>query len=99
MNMKLHAFVNEILDIGKENKVDYDVATNMFLNNIKDVNDPSDQYKYHGADRMNYLSLKPLLEQFEDEKNDFYAAFAKNREKVMEARNNGDYEGAIKAFE
>ena len=53
-----HEYLPEILAITKENNASWDVGLNMFLNNVKDANDPNDQYFYHGADHLDYVAIQ-----------------------------------------
>ena len=39
--MKLHTYINEILDIAKAEHMSMDVAVNMFLANVKNAGDSS----------------------------------------------------------
>ena len=58
MNTILHKHTPEILSIAHENHVGYDIACQMFVNNIDDAGDPNDQYTYPGADEVDYAVLK-----------------------------------------
>lgn len=58
MNTILHKHTPEILSIAHENHVGYDIACQMFINNIDDVNKPDDQYTYPGADELDYKALQ-----------------------------------------
>lgn len=58
MNTILHKHTPEILSIAHENHVGYDIACQMFVNNIDDAGDPNDQYTYSGADEVDYAVLK-----------------------------------------
>ena len=49
MNKFLNPYVNEIFAIATANDVDWDVGSNMFLTNIKNVDVPGAPY-YEGAD-------------------------------------------------
>ena len=49
--MKLHTYINEILDIAKAEHMSMDVAVNMFLANVKNAGDSSLPH-YKGADHV-----------------------------------------------
>lgn len=67
---KLIHYTPEILGIARENRVDWDVAASMFLNNIHDVNVPEDPYAYHGSGLTpeEYAELNKVL--IEEDRND-----------------------------
>ena len=69
--MKLRDYMPEIFAIAVANNVDFDVAMDMFLNNIQDAGKKDDQYFYEGAKYFNYLELQPRLEELKDTKQDF----------------------------
>ena len=55
----LNNYKTEITAISKANNADIGVATDMFLNNIKDAGKEDDQYHYGGADHVDYAALQP----------------------------------------
>lgn len=61
--MKLYNYSNEILDLAKKLGVSVSDAKDLFLNNIRDAGDPSDQYHYEGADGVDYAALKPHYDE------------------------------------
>ena len=70
--MKLADFTKEITAISKANgNVDMGVATEMFLNNIKDAGDSEDQHHYAGADELDYAALKPYHKELTEDKQAF----------------------------
>ena len=74
--MKLADFTNEIIAISKANgNADMGVATEMFLNNIKDAGATDDQYHYAGADQVDYAALKPHLKELTEDKLNFLEAY------------------------
>lgn len=72
--MKLIDFKDEIFAISKANgNVDIGIATDMFLNNIKDATNEEDQYHYAGADHVDYVKLMPHHKELSEDKANFYA--------------------------
>lgn len=63
--MKLHTYINEILDIAKAEHMSMDVAVNMFLANVKNAGDSSLPH-YKGADNVDYAALKPHVKELEE---------------------------------
>ena len=63
--MKLHTYINEILDIAKAEHMSMDVAVNMFLANVKNAGDSSLPH-YKGADHVDYAALKPHVKELEE---------------------------------
>ena len=60
----LNTYKTEISAISAANgNVDIGVATDMFLNNIKDAGKEDDQYHYGGADHIDYAALQPHYEE------------------------------------
>ena len=60
----LNTYKTEISAISKANgNVGIGVATDMFLNNIKDANVEDDQYYYGGAGHLDYEALQPHYEE------------------------------------
>lgn len=77
--MKLMDYKQEIIAIGKENDVAWDVARDMFLANIRNAGDASLPH-YAGADGVDYKALQavcPVLgtQEYADLCNAFNAAF------------------------
>lgn len=60
MNKFLHPYVNEILSIADENNTTWDVGSNMFLTNIKNVGKDEAPY-YAGADDIDFAKLADEL--------------------------------------
>ena len=73
----LNTYKTEITAIAKANKADIGVATDMFLNNIKDAGKEDDQYHYGGADHLDYAALQPHYEELVKGKAAFVDAWAK----------------------
>lgn len=101
MNTILHYYTPEILKIAKENDADYDVACQMFINNIDDVGMEGDLAFYHGADELDYSSLKNLIPAMKTkERADMITTwdkdFDKNTLEISEMNKKGDVEGIRK---
>lgn len=59
----------ELTAISKANgNVDIGVATEMFLDNVRDADKPDDQYHYAGAEHIDYLALRPHYEELASSK-------------------------------
>ena len=65
--MHLYEHINEICTISDNNNHVMRDAIDMFLNNVQDVHDSADQYKYMGSDGFDYAALHPYLDQLMDE--------------------------------
>jgi len=63
--MKLVTFTPEILRIGAVQGVAYDVAADLFLNNVKDYGKADDQYDYNDG-KFNYAPLVDHLAELQD---------------------------------
>ena len=64
--MKLIPYLHEIFDIANANDMPWDVGIDMFLANIRNAGDEDLPY-YEGAEHINYIALKPVLEAMTDE--------------------------------
>lgn len=64
--MKLIPYLHEIFDIANANDMPWDVGIDMFLANIRNAGDEDLPY-YEGAEHINYIVLKPVLEAMTDE--------------------------------
>ena len=74
--MELKNFKDQIIAISAANgNADMGVATDMFLNNIKDAGATEDQYHYAGADQVDYAALKPHLKELTEDKLNFLEAY------------------------
>ena len=82
--MKLHSYINEILDIAKAEHMSMDVAVNMFLANVKNAGDSSLPH-YKGADHVDYAALKPLEESWPA----FRETFEKYQKEIIALRKEG----------
>ena len=63
--MKLIPYLHEIFDIANANDMPWDVGIDMFLANIRNAGDEDLPY-YEGAEHINYIVLKPVLEAMTD---------------------------------
>lgn len=101
MNTILHKYTPEILSIANENHVGYDIACQMFVNNIDDVNKPDDQYTYPGADEVDYAALqKDMPAKKTQERADLVNAwdedYEANMEQIVQMNADGDADGIRK---
>ena len=64
--MKLIPYLHEIFDIANANDMPWDVGIDMFLANIRNAGEEDLPY-YEGAEHINYIALKPVLEAMTDE--------------------------------
>ena len=63
--MKLIPYLHEIFDIANANDMPWDVGIDMFLANIRNAGDEDLPY-YEGAEHINCIVLKPVLEAMTD---------------------------------
>ena len=101
MNTILHKHTPEILSIAHENHVGYDIACQMFINNIDDAGNPNDQYTYPGADEVDYAALqKDMPAKKTQERADMINAWEEDYEAHMELivqmNADGDQDGICK---
>lgn len=64
-----YEYVNEIWDIAHANNADWDVALDMFINNIDDIEEykkGKDAYWYKGADNVPYEELHIATQEMGD---------------------------------
>lgn len=64
--MKLIPYLHEIFDIANANNMPWDIGADMFIANIRNVGDEDLPY-YEGAEHIDYIALKPVLEAMTDE--------------------------------
>lgn len=69
--MVLKDYEKQIFAIRDFYKVGYDIAVEMFLNNIADDGREGDQYFYHGATGFDYSALKPHLDELRKNKQEY----------------------------
>lgn len=88
--MKLIPYLHEIFDIANANDMPWDVGIDMFLANIRNAGDEDLPY-YEGAEHINYIVLKPVLEAMTDEEvadayNEFSDHVRKNLAVIVKER-------------
>lgn len=98
MNTTLHYYTPEILNISKEYHVSYKIACDMFMNNIVDVDNPTDQYHYAGADHVDYAELaktfpKEGTEEYAELKRVWQDDYKANKNQIAQMNADGDDEG------
>ena len=98
MNTTLHYYTPEILDISKENHVGYKIACDMFMNNINDVDNFTDQYHYAGADQVDYVELAKTFpeegtEEYTELKRVWQSDYQANQAQIAQLNADGDDEG------
>lgn len=91
--MELKKYVNEIMDIARENNMPWDVGLDMFIANIQNDGEKGLPY-YAGAEEVNYGGLKPQwealsLEERTNKKNGFTAWVRENLPAIIQARKHG----------
>lgn len=101
MKAILHKHTPEILSIAHENHVGYDIACQMFINNIDDVNKPDDQYTYPGADEVDYAALQKDVPAMGTQEragiiNAWNEDYQANMEQILQMNADGDHEGIRK---
>lgn len=90
--MKLHTYVNEILDIAKANNVSWDIGADMFLANIRNFGKADIPFWYKGADQVNYQSLKGSERELELSKPAFAEAYRKHNKEIIALRKNKEFD-------
>lgn len=84
----LFKYLRAIKDIGRANANQggstFSNAVDMFLNNVKDANNPNDQYHYAGADYVDYASLTPKLGELSAGKDELVKFNTKHLSKINE---------------
>ena len=89
--MKLHTYINEILDIAKAEHMSMDVAVNMFLANVKNAGDSSLPH-YKGADHVDYAALKPHVKELAASAQQFVEDYRANQSEIIRLRKEGKYD-------
>lgn len=89
--MKLHTYINEILDIAKAEHMSMDVAVNMFLANVKNAGDSSLPH-YKGADHVDYAALKPHVDELAGSAQQFVEDYRANQSEIIRLRKEGKYD-------
>lgn len=96
--MRLHQYVNEVLDMAKANRVEYEIAIRMFTGNVMQAAGQGD-YIHSGLEGFDFAPLVPHLQELLDTSEGFVTDFEANKAEVMACRNAGDYDGAVAIME
>lgn len=96
--MRLHKYVNEVLDMAKANRVEYEIAIRMFTGNVMQAAGQGD-YVHKGLEDFDFTPLAPHLQELLDTSEGFVKDFEANKAEVMACRNTGDYDGAVAIME
>ena len=96
--MRLHKYVNEVLDMAKANNVEYEIAIRMFTGNVMQAAGQGD-YVHPGLAGFDFAPLAPHLQELLDTSEGFVKDFEANKAEVMACRNAGDYDGAVAIME
>ena len=96
--MKLHTYVNEILDIvneaNKTSSYSWSVGADMFLANVRNAGMDCLPY-YPGAEHVDYLSLKPHYQQLAESMVAFVEAVQTRYDEVMDLRAKGEFKAIV----
>lgn len=96
--MRLHQFVNEVMDMAKANRVEYAIAIRMFTGNVMQAAGQGD-YIHSGLEGFDFAPLVPHLQELLDSSEGFVKDFEANKAEVMACRKVGDYDGAVAIME
>ena len=83
---RLHNYVPEILAIGEANHASWDVATDMFLSNVR-----QGSAHYNGAN-IDFATLKQYYNELVDSYHDFFVDYKENEIKIWDFCREEDYE-------
>ena len=102
MNKALNKYVNDIIAIAGANNKSWDVGSNMFITNAKNVGIEGAPY-YPGADHLDWAAvaaaLAPITPATEaDMLNTFAKDYRAHMSEVIAARKVGDYVKAIEVM-
>ena len=92
--MRLHQYVNEVLDMAKANSVEYEIAIRMFTGNVMQAAGQGD-YVHPGLEGFDFAPLVPHLQELLDTSADFVTDFEAHKEQIMECRKAENYDGAV----
>lgn len=96
--MKLHSYVNEVLDIineaNKTSSYSWGVGADMFLANIRNAGKPCLPY-YPGAEHVDYEALKPYHAELAESMVEFVEAVQNHYNEVMDLRAKGKYKAVV----
>lgn len=96
--MKLHKYTNEIISIAKAQNVSWDIAADMFIQNIKNAGNKELPY-YAGAGNIDFGALKEYVSELEVSKPAFCEAYRKHNTEIINLRKDGKYEEVVKVME
>ena len=96
--MKLNRYVNEVLDMAKDNSVEYEIAIRMFTGNVMQAAGQGD-YIHPGLEGFDFAPLVPHLQELLDSSEGFVKDFEAHKAEVMACRKAGDYDGAVAIME
>ena len=96
--MRLHKYVNEVLDMAKANRVEYEIAIRMFTGNVMQAAGQGD-YVHKGLEDFDFTPLAPHLQELLDSSEGFVKDFEAHKAEVMACRKAGDYDGAVAIME
>ena len=91
--MRLHTYVNEILDIAKFNNMSFDIGADMLLANVRNYGKPTLPF-YKGAAKLNYTNMKNHIKELENSKPDFVVAYRKHMKEIIALRKQGNFKKA-----
>lgn len=102
MNKALNKYVNDIISIATANDKSWDVGSNMFITNAKNVGVDGAEH-YPGADHLDWAAiataLAPITPATEaDMLNTFAKDYREHMSEVIAARKVGDYVKAIEVM-
>lgn len=86
--MKLHIFINEILDIAKTQNTTTEIARRMFLANVENVKEPFLPH-YKGA-KTDYNKLHTHHAEFLASEADFDEKYQKNKKTILDLYKEGE---------
>ena len=89
--MKLHKYVNEIINIGTENGMGWHEGASMFLANVRNAGDPSLEH-YAGAESVDYAALKPHVDELAGSAQQFVEDYRANQSEIIRLRKEGKYD-------
>ena len=89
--MKLHRYVNEIINIGTENGMGWHEGASMFLANIRNAGDPSLPH-YAGAESVDYIGLKAHVDELAGSAQQFVEDYRANQSEIIRLRKEGKYD-------
>lgn len=91
--MHLLNFVNAIFDIAKYNDVDYGVAKDMFMANIRNSVDSTLPH-YDGANQIDYDALLEHIGELEESTIEFHEVVGEHYHEIVSLRASDDFDAA-----